>query len=106
METGLIFVGVPLVLIVVLAALPTGPIALGGLVLGVAGTLATLVWIGDDGTGFGPLLSGILAMAVALAGLVQLSRHQRKGAGPVALALIIACLAVLAGLSVWKILQV
>lgn len=106
METALVFVGVPLVLIVVLAALPTGPIALGGLVLGVAGTLASLFWIGDDGAGFGSLLSGILAVAVALAGLIQLSRHQRKGAGPLALAVIIACLAVLAGISIWKIMQV
>lgn len=106
METALIFLGVPLALAVVLAVLPTGPVALGGLVLGVAATLGSLVWVGDDGTGFGSLLSGVLAMAVALAGLVQLGRHQRKGAGAATLAVIIGCLAILAAISIWKILQV
>ena len=106
METGLIFLGVPILVACVIAMLPTGPVALGGLLLGVAASFAAPVVIGDDGAGFAPLLSGILAMAVSVAGLVQLSRHQRRGAGAATLAVIVGCLGVLAAQAIWKILQV
>ena len=101
-----LLVGIPAVIALVLALLPPGPVALGGLVLGVAATVTALFWIGDNAPGLESLLPSILGMAVVVAGLIQLNRHQRKGAGRGALAVILICLAILAGLSIRTILLI
>ena len=79
MHMGLVFLGIPALVLVVLSILPPGRVALVGLGLGLAATFGTLGW-DADGTGFGILLTTGLALAVMVATLVQLSRHLRRGA--------------------------
>lgn len=83
MEIALVFLGVPLLLLIGLALLPAGRVALAGVAIA-AVAVAVLVPLAlpEDGTGFGRLALWLYGGAVGLAGAIQVVRLSQAGRLP------------------------